>query len=642
MPGVVDNTWTATAEQAMDGLEIRAVLTYADPDREPVVSEVRTVHEDDHGGAARQRPTVGGATRYAEGDTVTLTRQLPDNGATILTTHRWERKAAGAADWSVVDDVTGTELSFPATLADDGAQYRVSILTPDGEVAYGPSPAVELRVDDATADPTVDFTSFPEEFVHGQQYTLTAAHTGSIAGASYRWEMLQTGATDWYTISNAEGPIDTAELTFTAQQAWDGFKWRVVLLDAAAERVAVSVEREMHVSLPTPTEDGLHILGLAGHYHSNNPITLNAVLMPEDDAPATYRWSTKRADQATFHVVDDQSGATFTATAEQALNGTQVKVERLVAGSVTATSEPVTVVVDDHGAAAPQVVSIAGPTSYDEGETATLTAAVAPASVLDHYQWYLTPAGSQDAEPIAGATSATYSFTAAAQHDGAALTVAVTGEDGAVVYGPSQPSVLSVAQKSTPAPDPEPAATTVTATDVTQVYGTSAQLVIAVSPTATGTLAVTAGSQTVTGTLSAGRATVTLPAKVLEPGSHQVSVAYAGVPGEFQPSQGTATVTVVKATPTVKVAKTRTKVKRGKVVAIKITVTAPGVAPTGKVTVRVAGKARTVKLNKRGRATVRISLPRHAKTGSKRVKVSYGGDEHVDRGKATTRIRLIR
>lgn len=369
--------------------------------------------------------------------------------------------------------------------------------------------------------------------MHGQQYTLTATHTGTVEDATYRWEMLQTGSTEWYTISDAEGPIDTETLTFTAQQGWDGFLWRVALLDADGTRVAESEPEEMRVSLPTPTEDGLHILGLAGHYHQGTAVSLTAVLVGEDDAEGTYRWSIKRADQAAYHVWDAAEGDNLTLTAEQALDGTQVKVERLVDGVVTVSSDPVTVLVDDHGAPAQQVVSIAGPTAYDAGATATLTAGVTPATVLDRYQWYLKPAGAATASPIPGATSATYAFMTRAEHDGAAVTVAVVGEDGRIAYGPSSAHTLTVRSAG---PSPVVKATpkvTVKAKKAKVKRGRKAVFVVTVAaagarPTGKVTVKVAGKSRTVR--LNAnGRAKVTIKLRPkTKVGKKAVIASYAG------------------------------------------------------------------------------------------------------------------
>lgn len=151
-PGDGDVYNELVTEQALDGVQVRATLDFADPEVAPMVSEV-TIYVDDHGAAARQQPTVGGDTSVTEGDTVLLTRVLPVNGPTILTDHRWEKKAAGSETWEIIPGQTGSSLSFTAALANDGAQYRVTIMKPNGQVAYGPSPAVTLAVSEGTGGP---------------------------------------------------------------------------------------------------------------------------------------------------------------------------------------------------------------------------------------------------------------------------------------------------------------------------------------------------------------------------------------------------------------------------------------------------------------------------------------------------------
>lgn len=146
MPGMNGMGQAITAEQALDGVQVRATLDFAEAGAASVVSEVRTIWVDDHGSSPRQQPTVAGAASLTAGSLATLTRQLPVNGPTILTTQRWERKAAGESSFSTLAGQTGLAVSFIASLADQGAQYRLSILKPDGTVAYGPSPAITLNV----------------------------------------------------------------------------------------------------------------------------------------------------------------------------------------------------------------------------------------------------------------------------------------------------------------------------------------------------------------------------------------------------------------------------------------------------------------------------------------------------------------
>jgi len=133
------------AEQALDGVEVRVLVTYADPATAPIASRNRTILVDDHGAPARQVITVSGATSVAAGAPVALTASVA--ASTLLSTYRWEKKASGQAEFTVVEGEGGATLSFTATAEDDGAEYRASIVKPGGQVAYGPSAAVALNVE---------------------------------------------------------------------------------------------------------------------------------------------------------------------------------------------------------------------------------------------------------------------------------------------------------------------------------------------------------------------------------------------------------------------------------------------------------------------------------------------------------------
>lgn len=195
---------------------------------------------------------------------------------------------------------------------------------------------------------------------------------------------------------------------------------------------------------------------------------------------------------------------------------------------------------------------------------------------------------------------------------------------------------------SEPGADPAPVATTVTAAEVTQVYGKTAPLVVSVSPNATGQVMVEVGTETVSGVLSDGEATVTLPIKQLMPGKRSVAISYTGISGTFEPAAGNATVNVTRTVPTVKVKRVRATVRRGGTATFQVGVSASGVRPGGKITVRIGGKKKAAKLNSRGRATVRVVLPWSVKPGKRKVLVSYGGDTYVARGSTSTKLKVTR
>ncbi|WP_295657787.1 Ig-like domain repeat protein, partial [uncultured Nocardioides sp.] len=93
----------------------------------------------------------------------------------------------------------------------------------------------------------------------------------------------------------------------------------------------------------------------------------------------------------------------------------------------------------------------------------------------------------------------------------------------------------------------DPAPSSVRAEDVRMTYGKPATVTVEVTSGATGTVQVLERSRVVaTGTLAAGVAKVVLPARSLKLGRRTLTLRYLG-DAAYQPSQGTVTVTVVKA-----------------------------------------------------------------------------------------------
>ena len=105
-------------------------------------------------------------------------------------------------------------------------------------------------------------------------------------------------------------------------------------------------------------------------------------------------------------------------------------------------------------------------------------------------------------------------------------------------------------------------------------------------------------------------------------------------------SSGTVSVVVVKAMPKIKTKVKPKVIKAGETKArIIVKVRAKGFTPTGKVTVKVAGKSYTVKL-KDGKAVV--TLKKFKKPGKYKAKVRYSGDDNAEAVKAETKVKVVK
>lgn len=277
----------------------------------------------------------------------------------------------------------------------------------------------------------------------------------------------------------------------------------------------------------------------------------------------------------------------------------------------------------------PNNVPVANADTYDTDEDEVLT--VEAPGVLENDT-------DADAEPLT-ATGATQPA-----HGDVTL-----NEDGSFTYTPdagwfgtdtftyrvsdgedeSEPATVTITVTEVEDPPPAAVPTSVSGSASAVTYGQSGAVQVTVTPSAaTGNVEVLSGTTLLgTGTLSAGQASVALPARSLPPGTHTLTVRYAGTATHLA-STGSATVTVSKARATLTV-KAPKSVKAGARATVRIAVKAPaGVPVTGKVTVKVGGKtvSGTVKNGK-----LNLKLPKAAKAGKLKITVTYTGSALLNR-----------
>ncbi|WP_235736618.1 Ig-like domain repeat protein [Nocardioides alcanivorans] len=175
--------------------------------------------------------------------------------------------------------------------------------------------------------------------------------------------------------------------------------------------------------------------------------------------------------------------------------------------------------------------------------------------------------------------------------------------------------------------DPGLTESAVESDDLSIVYGKSVNIPVSVwGDRPTGTVTLSDGTGVLASTeLGRTGGVVRLPSRSLDPGSHRLTLLYAGDFANL-PSSTEVVVQVAKAPPKVVVKLKRTKQRLGKVIVVavvKVKGAGIGATPTGKVRIKTGKKARTVSLES-GRATARFG--RHGAKARPRVVVNYRGD----------------
>jgi 5'-nucleotidase len=181
----------------------------------------------------------------------------------------------------------------------------------------------------------------------------------------------------------------------------------------------------------------------------------------------------------------------------------------------------------------------------------------------------------------------------------------------------------------------ELAPSTVTGTDVSVDYGQGTTMHVTVEADGevpAGTVTLKVGDVVLgTGTLVDGSTEAKINRNRVDPGVHTVTIEYSG-DASVAPGQGTATLTVDKATPTV--VGTRTVVEYGSATTMAVRVGATGVVPTGQVVLKV-GDVRLGSGTLTDGVTAATIGARKLEPGTYVVTIRYDGDEFVAPGTGT-------
>jgi surface-anchored protein len=437
--------YTRDATVALDGADIKVQIRDAS---NKVVQETafKPLKIDGPNAGTGEPVTVTGMRAdYYMGDPVRVT--VGHRALTGDERGRWvNRFVPSGVAWEEANEYSmpKTEPGSPNTYVIDtswlnSVEWAYEIVAPDG-TTVGRSPAVTAEI----AQRELLLSGIRTVYRVGDTLAARSELHPARGGVAYVWSLADSEFTPvpGATSGTLEMPV-TADL--------DGKTLYLSVTDAATGFHVTGAQQKLRVTDAAPGEQLLFLDSLAGHYHQGNPIRLKASADPVAGDTDTYRWLWKRPDQAGFSPIAEATAATHELRAEQALDGTQVKAELYsAAGEPLATSEPSTIHVDDHGAAAQQKVTLDGTAdNYRVGEDVRLTASVAPASVLTRWEWHLQRRGADTSEIVAGQNGASLSLAAAADLDGATVLARLTFDDGRK-YVESAPAVLHVDASSGP------------------------------------------------------------------------------------------------------------------------------------------------------------------------------------------------
>lgn len=233
----------------------------------------------------------------------------------------------------------------------------------------------------------------------GQTATFTAAANG-FPSPTVQWQVSTNGGS---TFSNIAGATSTT-LTFAAASSQDGNQYRAVFTNSVSSATTTAATLTVNTA-PAVTTNPSNQTVNAGQ-------TATFTAAATGKPTPTVQWQVSTNGGSTFANVSGATSATLSFTATAGQDGSQYRaVFTNSVGSATSTAATLTVNV------APLVTTNPTNQIVNAGQTATFTAA-ASGKPTPTVQWQVSTNSGANFTDIAGATSTTLSFTAAAGQNG--------------------------------------------------------------------------------------------------------------------------------------------------------------------------------------------------------------------------------
>lgn len=393
-------------------------------------------------------------TKVVAGSPVTLTATVPTGIDNVSL--QWQSQKSGG-NWSDISGATNAAYTPTMQAGDDGIKYRVKASATDP--AQGPVFSQEITVN---VEPKLTVTTQPSDVTtfEGQSVTFTVAVDPSEA--SVKWQKKAQGDNDWSDIASATGTSYTVSNvglndTPTKYRAVATYnKYLTSKQQVVSNEVAYTVVEGLAAGTANPADVEVN---------EGASVSLNAEFNMTDNV--TYQWQRKAPGASDWEDVSGATGNAYTFTPAVAQSGTKYRVKASVTlGTQTsnATSREAVVTVNPLA----KVTQNPANQTVIAGEQATFTVQTNGVGTI---QWQSKKADAQWAD-IAGATSATYTVTAADADNGT--------QYQAVVKAPKEQVVTSTAATLTVVKKLQSASIAADKTEL--AVGESAQITVTSDP----------------------------------------------------------------------------------------------------------------------------------------------------------------
>jgi hypothetical protein len=374
----------------------------------------------------------------AAGTSVTLTTSAIGTPAPTV---QWQVSSDNAATYTNIAGATTTSYTVTATVAISGYNYRAVFTSPFGVAATSPATVT------IAAGPVITANPVSQAVVTGATANFTAAATSAT---STQWQLSTNGGSTWTNITGAT----SATYSVTATASMTGYQYRATFTNAAGS--ATTSVAALTVGTPITITSNPQSASVAAG--TSVTLTTSAIGTP---AP-TVQWQVSSDNAATYTNIAGATTTSYTVTAIAAISGYKYRAVFTSPFGVAATS-PATLTIS----AGPAITASPVSQSAAVGATVNFSASATGATST---QWQLSTNGGSTWTNITGATSATYSVTAAAAMSGYQYRVLFTNAAGSATTSAATLTVGSLTITSNPQSKSVAAGTSVTFT--TSAIGT--------------------------------------------------------------------------------------------------------------------------------------------------------------------------
>jgi hypothetical protein len=362
------------------------------------------------------------STKAAIGLFVAAPAQLPAGGGKVrlvavvqgATTCRFSSTALGRlrATKSCALGKASITLTLPRNSGSAARKFRFRLTAtgPGSSTTAGPVLVTERAPVSAHSAPKITTEPTGRTVAAGQIVSFAAAASGSPR-PSVQWQVSRDGGHSWAAVTGAT----TGSYSFTAASSDDSSEYRAIFVNSAGR--AVSVAATLSITLPG------NVSSSAAPVVTTQPASQSVVTgtgvsftAAASGSPApSVRWRMSSDGGSTWSTIPGATSTTLAFTTQLSENGRRYEaVFANSAGSATSSAATLTVVATG---TPPSVVSQPSGQTVIAGQQVTFTA-TANGTPTPSVQWMVSADGGGSWQPVATATSTSYTFIASQSQSG--------------------------------------------------------------------------------------------------------------------------------------------------------------------------------------------------------------------------------